>query len=256
MLDAKTVVSDEELVAKLKSVMWEAGDALLNVYQTPKNSFEVPAVVVAALSSYEVFLTHLPLLTPNIPIVSPTDTESWVDGCEECTYWLVNPLDGEREFSQHHGQFTATLALIEKGEVVFGFVVAPRMEELFCGGPAMRSSREGRAGKPIMIRHARFTDQAVRVVTGHRLCGSAQDYLSTLQAETEVIYASSSLNLIKIATGEADIMPQFSGSLEWDTAAGHAILEGAGGSVTAVDGMPLIYGKSDIQNPSFIASAI
>jgi 3'(2'), 5'-bisphosphate nucleotidase len=167
-------------------------------------------------------------------------------------YWLVDPLDGTREFIKKNGEFTVNIALIENGEPVLGVVYAPVMDWLLVGGRGLgaqwqRGGAHGmaavaRAGNPLRVAASR----------SHR-DEKTQGYLDRIGA-VDTFGLGSSLKFCKIATGEIDLYPRFGPTSEWDTAAAQAVLEAAGGGVYTLDGEPLRYnGKESLLNPHFIA---
>jgi len=168
-------------------------------------------------------------------------------------YWLIDPLDGTKEFINRNGQFTVNLALIENNIPSFGFVSTPIDQTLYWGGKHLGAWRL--RDNTLEQLHIQACQAPMRVVASKsHLNEATRDFIASL-GETTLVQAGSSLKLLRIAEGEADIYPRLAPTCEWDTAAAQAVLEGAGGKVTQVDGSPMEYGKTDMLNPHFVASS-
>jgi 3'(2'), 5'-bisphosphate nucleotidase len=167
-------------------------------------------------------------------------------------FWLVDPLDGTKEFIKKNGEFTVNIALIDSGNPVLGVIYAPALKVLYVGSPlgAFKIDASGQH----MIHVSTPQKEGIQVVRS-RSHGSASELTHFLRNQTVHRYAEagSSLKFCKVAEGQADLYPRLGRTMEWDTAAGHAILVAAGGVVEALDGMPLCYGKKGFENPHFIA---
>lgn len=215
---------------------------------------EAEAVLVAALTS----------AWPRIPIVAEEAVSGGTVPVIGEAFFLVDPLDGTREFVSGRTEFTVNIALIDEGRPVFGIVYAPALPELFVTlGPSRTGFARPRpeaqsdlAGLDLRDVHTRAPDPAALTAVASR---------SHLTPETETFLgryrigsrrnAGSSLKFGLLAQGQADIYPRLGPTMEWDTAAGHAILAAAGGAVTKLDGAPLLYGKraEGFRNPHFVA---
>ena len=200
-------------------------------------------------------LAGLAKLTPHVPMVAeeaasngstPDTSGSW--------FWLVDPLDGTREFVDRNGEFTVNLALVHEGEPVLGVIHAPATGKLFSGAVGFGSQVQ-EAGERRKIR-ARCPPASGLIVVGSR----SHAYESAMRRHLNGLNVAgfcsvgSSLKFCLIACGEADLYPRFGRTMEWDTAAGQAILAAAGGSVSRLDSSPLRYGKPGFENPHFIAT--
>jgi len=168
-------------------------------------------------------------------------------------FLLVDPLDGTREFLVRNGEFTVNIALIEAGRPVLGVVHLPALGTTYIGGP--EGATLSTAGSPPQPIHARRKPADGVIVLASRAHGQNDVLERFLEGErvAERIAAGSSLKFCRLAEGIADLYPRFGRTMEWDTAAGHAVLAAAGGSVRLVDGEPLTYGKPNFINPDFIA---
>lgn len=207
-------------------------------------------VTAADQAANDLIVAALAQLTPKIPIVSE-EGDTNLDQPDR-PFWLVDPLDGTKEFIAGNGEFTVNIALIENRAPVLGVVYAPALDRLFFStGPD--HAFQYRDGRPVRIR-TRDADPTALVALASRshLDDRTQAYLKE-HAIAEIKQIGSSLKFCLIAAGEADIYPRFGPTMEWDTAAGHAILAAAGGSVTTVDGGPFLYAKRSLRNPDFVA---
>ena len=168
-------------------------------------------------------------------------------------FLLIDPLDGTREFLAGNGEFTVNIALIEDGRPVLGVVHLPVLGATYAGGPEGASlAIAGDATRPIHARDRPADGVIVLASRSHNEGDELDRYLEAHHVAQRVA-AGSSLKFCRIAEGLADLYPRFGRTMEWDTAAGHAVLAAAGGHVVTVDGKPLAYGKAGFDNPDFIA---
>lgn len=258
--NAIMIASDTELLKELKRLMWAASDAIMAVYNSDDFGTEAKGddspVTKADLAAHQVLIKGLAALTPELPVVSEEEATSVETGKSAEAYWLIDPLDGTKEFIKRNGQFTCNLALIEKKQTKLGFVTVPAKGDLYVGGTDHPSTVESLETEPRHIKH-RKSDGATRVVASKsHLNDDTQAFIDAIEGDVEIVQAGSSLKFLKVATGDADIYPRLAPTCEWDTAAAHAVLKGAGGEVTQVNGDPMIYGKDEILNPHFIARAL
>jgi 3'(2'), 5'-bisphosphate nucleotidase len=168
-------------------------------------------------------------------------------------FWLVDPLDGTKEFVSRNGEFTVNVALVQDGEPVLGVVLAPALGRLFGGAAGLGSFVEDSAGRRPAA--ARETPAEGATVVSSRSHGDA-DALARFLGDRPVassVAAGSSLKFCLVAAGEADVYPRLGRTMEWDTAAGDAVLRAAGGRVTDLEGTLLRYGKPGFENPHFVA---
>jgi 3'(2'), 5'-bisphosphate nucleotidase len=243
----------------INQLMWEASDAVLAIYESSDLGIatkdDQSPVTKADLAAHHVLVTGLSGLTPDIPIVSEEDPESLKIPETHSRYWLIDPLDGTKEFIQRNGEFTCNLALIDSNITIYGWVSVPVLGLLYHGGQGRGAQRLDRDGSNKNIRCAK-PNASTRVVTSRsHLNPETEAFIAAIEASVTLIQAGSSLKFLRIAEGAADLYPRMAPTCEWDTAAAQAVLEGAGGSVIQLDGSPVIYGKSDIRNPHFVAQA-
>ncbi len=268
LLDAQQAGA-EDIIAVLKLIAERAGKVIL-AYYAEAEDIEVrekddASPVTEADEAAETFiLGALNTLTPDIPVVAEEAMAAGeVPEIDGGRFWLVDPLDGTREFLSRNGEFTVNIALIEDGQPAAGVVHAPAMAMTWagvCGDKEDGSKGSGRAvfaetDRPAMDIRARPMPEAGAVVIASRRHGSSAELEQFLEnyKVAERVTAGSSLKFCLIAAGRADLYPRFGRTMEWDTAAGHAVLLAAGGQVYTLDGEPLDYGKPGFENPHFYA---
>ncbi len=209
-------------------------------------------VTVADEAANAFIVGRLAALTPDIPIIAE---ESVAEGDVPTIgerFWLVDPLDGTKEFISRNGEFTVNVALIEDGLPTLGVVFAPAIGQLYLAGPgAVTLEKDGGAARPIVVRRPAADGLVVVASRSHR-DAKTDDYLADFEVKS-LTAAGSSLKLCLVAAGEADLYPRLGRTMEWDIAAGHAVLAAAGGRVETLDGAPLRYGKPGFENPFFVA---
>ena len=204
----------------------------------------------------ELIVAALRDLTPDVPIVAE---ELMAAGQQPDIrggrFWLVDPLDGTKEFVKKIPEFTVNIALIEDTRPVLGTVYVPATDALYGGaapGTAFMEA-DGEDRRPISVRPINPTAITVALSRTYGSGTQLTHFLERYRVERQ-IQTGSSIKFCMVARGEADVYPRYGGSSEWDTAAGHAVLNAAGGSVCDVDsGRELSYGKRGFANPSFIA---
>jgi 3'(2'),5'-bisphosphate nucleotidase len=215
-------------------------------------------VTQADLASEAEILPGLARLAPDIPVVSEEAASEGRIPATAGRFFLVDPLDGTREFLARNGEFTVNIALIEDGAPTLGVVLAPALDRLWIGAAGLGAFRVGADGARVAIATRPAPDKLVAV--GSRSHGGEETtrWLERFAIE-RFVCAGSSLKLCLVAEGEADIYPRLGRTMEWDIAAGDAVLRAAGGRVTRIDGAPFLYGKrgragdDDFANPHFVA---
>ena len=247
-----------------RSLALTSGEAIMDIYKS--STFEVllksddSPVTIADKKADEVISKGLKKYFPEVPIVTEEQVKS--HDLSASVFFIVDPLDGTKEFIKRRGDFTVNIALVANGEPIRGIVYAPARQRLFYtdeNGEAVEEMACFSVSKMGLVKKIKtaFSDNtALKVVASksHR-DKKTDEYISKYRCK-ELVTAGSSLKFCLIASGEADIYPRFGPTMEWDTAAGHAILSAAGGSVLqAEDKQPLKYGKPHYRNPSFIASS-
>ncbi|MEJ8567054.1 3'(2'),5'-bisphosphate nucleotidase CysQ [Elongatibacter sediminis] len=244
----------------IAAIAQRAGAAILEVYH---RDFEVThkedtsPLTEADLASHRLIRDELAALTPDIPLLSEESAEidfetrsAWNE------YWLVDPLDGTKEFVNRNGEFTVNIALIRRHEPVLGVVFVPVTGVTYIGEPGRGAWRyaEGESPQGIAVRQP---CPSPAVVVGSRSHANPllEKHLSGLGGH-ELVSMGSSLKFCRVAEGEADFYPRLGPTSEWDTAAAHAVVTGAGGAVVTLNGEPLRYNLEDsLLNPEFLVIA-
>jgi 3'(2'), 5'-bisphosphate nucleotidase len=248
-----------QLIDPVVSLAAEAGRAILEVYATDfdvQEKDDQSPLTQADLASHRVIMQGLAELTPDVPVISE---EAGLPGFDERgqwnPYWLIDPLDGTKEFVKRNGEFTVNIALIENHQAVFGVVHVPVRNSTYsgCRGVGAELRTNGEEPRPIGV--ARESATPVRVVGSRSHRGASLDQFLQNLGDFEMHPTGSSLKFCLIAEGAADVYPRLGLTSEWDTAAAQAVVEQAGGVVLELDGNPLSYNnKSDILNPHFLVA--
>lgn len=233
-----------------------ASTKVLEIYQRP---FEVERkddgspLTEADLASHRILVAGLENLVGDAPVISEESAEA-SRGTSASRFWLVDPLDGTREFVNRNGEFTVNVALIEDGAPRLGVVSAPVLGKIYAGIVGDGAFRIDEDGTRTPIRVNRDIENGV-VVVGSRSHGDPELMERFLEGRNvrDFRAAGSSLKFCTVAEGLADLYPRFGRTMEWDTAAGHAVLLAAGGFVETLNGEPLRYGKPGLENPHFVA---
>jgi 3'(2'), 5'-bisphosphate nucleotidase len=237
--------------------MREAGLCVMRLYATDfavATKADASPVTLADQQAEALILAGLARLAPEVPVVAEEAVAAGqVPAVAEC-FWLVDPLDGTREFIQRNGEFTVNIALIEQGVPVLGLVYAPALGRLYTGALGLGAWLEDAAGRrPIHCRAVPPEGLTVLASRSHGDAAALDDYLAGYQVASRR-HAGSSLKLCLLAAGEADLYPRLGRTMGWDIAAGDAVLRAAGGGVRRLDdGQPLRYGKPGFENPHFVA---
>lgn len=253
------------LTRDLAAISIEAGKVMMTIYArefTVEEKEDRSPVTEADGAAEKVILAALGTLTPDIPVVAEESASEGKIPQVGSLFYLVDPLDGTKEFINRNGEFTVNIALIEHGKPIAGVVYAPAIGRLFAGneteGALEMAVAEGQLGeaKAICVRDPKGAPLTAIASRSHR-DAKTDEYLSHYKIG-EIVSAGSSLKFCLVATGEADIYPRHGRTMEWDTAAGHAVLRAAGGEVTRLDGSPFLYGKTEdgFANPFFVAKGM
>ncbi len=245
-----------ELLKRISETARTAGSVVMQVYgEDPKACIKKDGspVTRADQNAEAIILPDLHRFEPDIHVVSEENAASHRSSAPD-RFFLVDPLDGTKEFLKNNGEgcFTVNIALIERGEPVLGVVYAPALDRLFAGGKGLGATETmGCKDRDIRIRKCPKKGPVAVASCSHR--EETTDRWLTDQHVSETIFIGSSLKFCLLACGEVDVYPRFSATMEWDTAAGDAVLRAAGGSVRTPDHRPLVYGKSGYRNGPFIA---
>ena len=257
-------IPDDALIDALLTAAVTAGRASLDIYRgdfTVTQKADQSPVTAADHASEKIILEHLARLAPAVPVVAEESVAAGSIPKVGEEFFLVDPLDGTKEFIHRRGDFTVNIALIRHGAPALGVVYAPVSGMLYAGhvgsSRAFRCSYPADASTPgpREALHVRPVPAVgiTAVVSRSHSTPETDAYLRHYTVSNRVSVGSS-LKFCLVAAGEADLYPRLGPTMEWDTAAGHAVLAAAGGKVLAPGGEPLAYGKPDFRNSFFIAS--
>lgn len=242
------------ILDSIHQIALDAGQVILQHYhgnvEVAEKADKSP-VTAADIAANAVIVEGLEKLTPDVPVLSEESVHAhWQERQSWKTFWLVDPLDGTKEFLKGNGEFTVNIALIKDGKPVLAVVYAPALEKSWLGDglSAWVETEEGR--KSIKAR-----SETIPTVVGSRSHPSPEmaDYLNDLK-EYKIVSVGSSLKFCLVAEGVAQIYPRLGPTMMWDTAAGQCIAESAGAKVTQLDGQPLQYHREELLNPYFVCS--
>jgi 3'(2'), 5'-bisphosphate nucleotidase len=262
MMQSPRTPIGEPLLAEVEAIAERAGEAILGHYKgaiAQRAKADASPVTAADEAAEAVIVAALQALTPNIPVVSEEAVAAGHipvvqgPGNPSNRFWLVDPLDGTKEFLSRNGEFTVNIALIDNGRPLLGVVHVPALATTY-GGIVPGLARRRRDGVTHAIA-ARTPSADGAIVLSSRSHGDAEAMEAFLEAEhvSSHITAGSALKFCLVAEGIADLYPRLGRTMEWDTAAGHAVVLAAGGRVTTLDGAELTYGKPGFDNPHFVA---
>lgn len=250
----------------MRRIALEAGDVTLEYFdESGFDGADAKAdgspVTVADEAAEKIITAALKDILPDVMIVGEEAAAAGYrpDTSNEEFFWLVDPLDGTKEFISGSGDYTVNIALIKNGLPILGVVYAPAKGELFAAageGTAVRWTDESEKDRKIYVRKPPKEGLTVVASLNHSNDERLEKFLADYKVQ-KVLKRGSSLKICAIACGKADLYPRLGPTCEWDTAAGHAVLLGAGGIMTDIDGKPLTYGGADPKflNPEFIASS-
>lgn len=252
-----SVIVDMDLMKQVAEITRRAGAEIMKIYAT---DFEVETkgdsspVTAADQAAEDIILPALANeLLHNFPIVSEeAASEGNIPDVENTPFWLVDPLDGTKEFVSRNGEFTVNIGLIENGTPIMGAVYAPMLDLMYIGGaPGAFLDTELNGYEPISVRPIPEKGVIVLASRSHR-SPEVDAFLEPYDVGEE-FSAGSSLKFCRVAEGKADLYPRTGRTMEWDTAAAHGVLKFAGGHVETMDGADLGYGKPGLDNPYFVA---
>jgi 3'(2'), 5'-bisphosphate nucleotidase len=253
------LLSPKDLLPEIVALADRAGAVIMEHYRGEvevKTKADASPVTAADEAGEAVILEGLDRLASEIPVVAEEKVAAGdIPEVGDGRFWLVDPLDGTKEFISKNGEFTVNIALIDSEGPLLGVVLAPAREKAWWGlrgaGAFVREA-DGQARK-IQVRPAPAGGLTAVASRSHS-DEATEKFLDEVGA-SERISAGSSLKFCLVAEGRADIYPRFGPTMEWDVAAGHAVLLAAGGYVTTLEGEPFLYRKPDFRNRGFIARA-
>ncbi|MDM8558957.1 3'(2'),5'-bisphosphate nucleotidase CysQ [Candidatus Parabeggiatoa sp. HSG14] len=248
----------EKLLENVNQIAQAAGERIMEVYAT---DFEVEQksdkspLTTADMAAHQTIVTSLKEITPDLPVLSEESASiSYQERAGWERYWLVDPLDGTREFIKRNGEFTVNIALIDNHKSILGVVYIPVTGTTYFareGGGAFKCLRD-QSPKPIEVRLC--PKDSITVAGSRSHAGSSlKKFISELNTDVKLVSIGSSLKLCLVAEGKADIYPRFGPTSEWDIAAAHCVVEQAGGHLTDTQLQPLRYNtKESLLNPYFL----
>jgi 3'(2'), 5'-bisphosphate nucleotidase len=248
-----------ELLTRVADIARDASREILEVYNSGQFAASVKAdaspLTAADLRAHRLIVQSLKALTPELPVLSEESAASaFAERSRWGRYWLVDPLDGTREFLARNGQFTVNIALIDAHAPALGVVHVPVTDTSYQGVPGMGAWRQDAGGACREIRVAARCAAAVRVVGSRSHAGDSLAAFLEGLGPHELLSVGSALKLCMVAEGTADVYPRLGPTSEWDTAAAHAVVAAAGGVVSDLDGAPLAYNtRAELVNPFFVA---
>ncbi len=253
--------SDIPELEEIVTIAKEAGNAIMRVYEREDfgetEKADHSPLTQADMDANRIIIERLTALTPDIPALSeesksvPYEVRSKWD-----RYWLIDPLDGTKEFIRRNGEFTVNIALIEGQNLVMGVVHAPAINLTVYAEKGGGAFQETMNSEPmsIKVRDRKEGEKLIVVASRSHRTPEIDQFLENLNSPYDCISVGSSLKLIMVANGSAHIYPRLGPTMEWDTAAAHCVVESAGGKVTKLDGSDLTYNKPDMLNPFFLAT--
>lgn len=252
----------ERLIAALVDSAIRAGLAILEIAKGEIGAFakaDASPVTLADHAAEAIILADLARLAPGTTVVAEEAVAAGVMPAPCATFFLVDPLDGTREFVGGKPDYTVNVALVDGGRPLLGVVVVPARGWIFAGDVASRIAWRGEVAdggitgrRPVHVRTPPGEGLTAVASASHNT-PETDAYLARCNVAGRTAYGSS-LKLCMVAAGEADIYPRLGPTMEWDTAAGDAVLRAAGGQMLAPDGRPLAYGKPGFRNSNFVAA--
>lgn len=245
----------EPLMLEISRIARKAGHRIMEHYAGNRESrakADRSPVTDADIDASNYILLQLKSFTPEIPALSE-ENEDFTAFVPTVRYWLIDPLDGTRSYVRGSGAFTVNIGLIENHYPVMGAIYLPLEDMLYYGAAGTGAFCRRGENPPVPIHTRAVPQEGMRVIkSSHHPSRNMDQFLSAFPVH-EVTAASSSVKFCLLAEGKADLYPRLSPTMEWDTAAGQAILEAAGGRVETLNGARLSYGKPGSENPSFAA---
>lgn len=245
------------LVEEVTTIARAAGAVIMDVYSRPISVTEKAdhsPLTEADAAAHQLIDARLKLLSLRLPVLSEEDTASFPGPDAQGRYWLIDPLDGTKEFIKRNGEFTVNIALIDQGKPVLGVVYAPALDVCYTAARGLGAHKTDSRGNvsPLTVA-THYANTPWRVVGSRSHAGEAMPRLLAQLGRHELVPMGSSLKLCLVAEGSADVYPRLGPTSLWDTAAAHCVVEQAGGSVVQLNGQPLSYADTQqLLNPYFL----
>ncbi|MBI3546485.1 MAG: 3'(2'),5'-bisphosphate nucleotidase CysQ [Gammaproteobacteria bacterium] len=245
-------------VNTVNAIARAAGVRILEIYEREfkvEQKADRSPLTEADRAAHELISAQLNALTPNIPVLSEESAEiDYATRAAWPRFWLVDPLDGTKEFINRNGEFTVNIALIEDRRAVLGVVYVPVTRVMYFAGDGLGAFKQLGESAAIPIRVRRYAGKQPIVVASRSHAGPETEAFLKSLGEHHVISMGSALKLCLVAEGAADVYPRLGPTMEWDTAAAQCVVEAAGGRVTDMQRQALAYNKSSLLNPWFLVS--
>ena len=255
----------EDTVRKVLDLVEEAGDEILSIYNSDDFGTRIKEdkspLTEADVSSHKVLVDGLRKMTPEIPVLSEESEDiEYEERSEWDRFWLVDPLDGTKEFIKQNGEFTVNVALIEAGKPVMGVVGVPAANTMYWATESAGAFKRPASGDTVPLHvteNCPERDQLKVVVSRSHVNEDTEEYarrVSDRQGGVELVPVGSALKLCMVAEGEAQVYPRIGPTMEWDIAAADCVVRQAGGVVRTMSGEELRYNKKELLNPHFVAA--
>ena len=248
-------MDDQALLSLAADLAAQAGAAILDIR---RQGFDVrhkedrSPVTAADEAAEAIIAAGLRSATPDIPVIAEEEIAAGHVAVPSAQFWLVDPLDGTREFTSGSGEFTVNIGLVRNGRAVLGVVGLPAMGEMFSGIVGAGAWKRTAAGQVAISARSAPAEGLTVVASRHHGDSARLDAFLGGRPVARMLNFGSSLKFCRLAEGAADLYPRFGRTMEWDTCAPQAVLEAAGGSVCTLDGAALRYGKPGWENPHFV----
>ena len=251
----------KKYIEQLIHTAYAAGKEIMEIYESDDLGIESKPdespLTKADKAANEIICAGLAKITPNIPIISEENIEIPYSQRKDYEYlWMVDPLDGTKEFIKRNGEFTINIALIHNQKSIAGIVYTPVLDKMYY---AIKGEGayiiEDNEQVPLVANEFRITDDGLKIVCSRSHLNEATKAFVDNYTNPELITKGSSLKFLILAEGGAELYPRIAPTMEWDTAAAHIILTESGGRISQLDGTPLLYNKKNLLNPHFIATA-
>ena len=247
-------MDDEALLTLAATLARRAAAAIMAVRAggfVVENKSDASPVTAADRAAEAVILVGLREATPDLPVIAEEEMAAGREPETGSVFWLIDPLDGTREFAAGSDEFTVNVGLVRDGRPVLGAVAVPALDELFGGIVGRGAWKETRVGRHAIATRACPEEGATVLASRHHGSDARLDEFLAGRHVASVVHMGSALKFLRLAEGAADLYPRFGRTMEWDTGAPQAVLEAAGGFVEVAGGAPLGYRKPGWENPAF-----
>ena len=259
-------LNDPKILLEILNIAIDAGKEILKIYNDDiivKSKEDNSPLTKADINSNKIIINRLQNLEPNFPILSEESLIDWNERKGWQKYWLIDPLDGTKEFINKNGEFTVNIALIKNAEPILGVIYSPFLSELYFaqkdqGAYKINCSKTIKSlenSVKILSNNKKKSDEIIIIGSRSHSNNKFNEWINKNYKNYQILHKGSSLKFCEIANGNADLYPRFGPTSEWDIAAGHIILEEAGGFLKTFENQSIKYNsKESLINPEFLAS--